>query len=154
MNSQKPGFILIASVLFLTLILSLLIATSQLTINIFKNLAAFEKRQKAYYLAQAGVAQTEYLFKYEPLWQPTDPPFSGPADNLAAWLVKDAAAGGTYGRRESLHEGSFKIIWEQAKNYFYVLGFLGPAPAESALAILKIYFERTAGFQIIKQEEI
>lgn len=151
---MKKGFILIFMLFFTAATLSSLIFVSTILIKDYQNFTSFEGRQKSFYLAVAGATRAEFYFKYDPPWQPTDEPFSGKNENLIPWLVKDAGASGSIGKKEFLKEGGYKIIWEKDKNYFYVAGFLGASALESSLTILKIAFDNQSGFKKIKQEEI
>jgi hypothetical protein len=148
------GFFLIIALFYLQIIISFLIFSGRLLISDLRQGRSFSRRQVAFYAAEAGAARAEFLFKHDPTWQPTDPPYSGSAGGLISWLVKNSGQGGSLGLTEPFGPGGYKIVREQDKDHFYALGFHGSGPSPGPPCILKITFSNAGMFQKIKLEEI
>jgi hypothetical protein len=150
-HPANAGFILIFTILAFSVIFYFLTALSQRLIILQTGFTSYASRIKAYYLALAGSARAISFIKYDPLWPPTDQPYQGPSNGLIPWLVNNPPSG-SWGFKESLTEGSYKIVWEEGKDYFYSLGFLNNGGG-NPLMITKTSFTKTP-FQILKREEI
>lgn len=125
-------------IMSLCLILSLIL--SKMVYNCIAGANSLLSREKAFWLAEAGLERGKAEIANNLSWF-TDLPHYPPDDT--SWIESFAA-----GQSESLGDGSFKLVREQGKNALYSVGL-----SRKSAVILKLRFIPSP-YQTLSWEEL
>jgi hypothetical protein len=103
--------LIMSALLMAGVLMTRAILSEQFMINMFIN------KQKAYYLAEAGIEDAKVLILNNPNWF-TDNPHT--PDDDSDWIIYLST-----GCIKKLGSGSYKIVRESGKNAVYSVGFIG-----------------------------
>lgn len=119
MKKQRGGSILLLSTLFSAILFFLAVVLFKIVYNSYVTVNCMVEREKAFWLAEAGIERAKVVLKKNPNWY-TDLPHL-PEDDVD-WLKKKAV-----GERTNFGGGGVKIVKEREKGRVYALGFNGKA---------------------------
>jgi hypothetical protein len=138
--ANRRGVALIFALIITSLVMSLAVIMAKMVYNNYGTAVNLQRREEAFWLAEAGLAAGRSRVKQNPDWF-TDLPHY-PEDD-SRWLKE-----GALGVVESLGDGEYKIVREKEQGRLYSVGRKG-----EARVVLKLEFE-TFPFRALNWAEI
>ena len=114
---MKRGSALLLMVMISAVFMVLAVFLLKIVYNCHSSAAGFVVREKAFWLAEAGLEDGRMRLTKNPNWYTDLPHYP---ENDVRWL-----SGVALGEQASLGEGTYKIVREKDKSKFYVVGRSG-----------------------------
>lgn len=138
-TSQK-GYLLLGAIILISILFLSGVTLAKIGLTHYQLSRSRLESLRTFYLAEAGVEKAKIILSQRPGWF-TDLPRKS-ADDII-WLMKDSV-GHAPPAGESLASGSFKIVREKDRSFFYSVGWTGNNLREAgARSIIRIDFQPT-----------